>query len=201
MKVHDSSSNSLSLTEILKTRASRLVISIMPHPVRIIFFWSRRESTQSPDNRQTARRVYGVMQSVCDQNLQKIVNQVPMGFLVDARWLARKGLAPSAVRSYVKAGWLEELLTCVYRRPLPSGAQTVHWETLVLSLYQIMGVPVHIGGDTALAHDGIEYSVPLNGRGLVWLYAADFPNWIRQLPSNTRYRLRPNDLLRTRVLD
>ena len=134
------------------------------------------------------------MQSVYDHNLRKIVNQVPLGFLVDARWLARQGMAPSAVLSYVKDGWLEELVPGVYRRPLPSGAETVHWETLVLSLYQIMGYSIHLGGDTALAIRGIEYYVPLNGRTHVWCYGAKFPEWISNISSGTRLMLRPNDL-------
>ena len=114
--------------------------------------------------------------------------------MVDARWLARQGVGPSAVLAYVKDGWLEELVPGVYRRPLPSGAKTVHWETLALSFHQIMGYSIHLGADTALAIRGIRYNVPINRRTNVWCYGAKFPEWISYIPSGNPLILRPNDL-------
>lgn len=62
------------------------------------------------------------MDAARSQNLKKLLDAVPPGYLVDAAWLVSQGIAYESFRDYVKRGWLERITRGVFRRPLPSTA-------------------------------------------------------------------------------
>ena len=114
--------------------------------------------------------------------LGPLLDQVPPGFLVDARWLAANGVGAGAVRNYVDRGWLERLAWGVYRRPLPGGAAiqgVVPWKTALLSLQRIMKYDVHMGGLSALDLLSFascqQHSVHIYG---------DVPTWLDRVPTD-----------------
>jgi len=136
------------------------------------------------------------------QNLKKVLDAVPAGYLVDASWLTTHGIAYESFRDYVKRGWLERLARGVFRRPVLDGphAAAIDWKSAVLSLQHIMEYPVHVGGLTALSLQGYGHYVPLGRHSAVWLYGSKIPNWLAKLPLNTRLETRSTSLFNAALI-
>lgn len=136
----------------------------------------------------------GVMVAERAQNLKKVLDAVPSGYLVDAAWLTAHGIAYETFRDYVKRGWLERLTRGVFRRPSPgaSASDTIDWKICLLSVQHIMRYDVHVGGMTALAQQGHGHYLRLGGNAPVWVYGEAIPNWLTRLllsaPIETRSR-------------
>jgi hypothetical protein len=60
------------------------------------------------------------MDAARSQNLKKLLDAVPSGYLIDAAWLVSHGFAYESFRDYVKRGWLERITRGVFRRPIPN---------------------------------------------------------------------------------
>ena len=114
--------------------------------------------------------------------LGPLLDRVPPGFLVDARWLAANGMDSSSVRGYVDRGWLERLVRGVYRRPLRGGGagqRIVPWKTALLSLQWVMKYDVHMGGLSAI--DLLSFSsFPDHS---IHIYG-DAPAWLSRVPTD-----------------
>lgn len=114
--------------------------------------------------------------------LKYLVNQVPPGFLVDSRWLARSDVAKSSAHDYHRTGWLERIERGVYRRPsLNPGPRDIQdWKPAILSAQWIMDYDFHVGGSSALMLDGYGHYLPLGDRRDLYLYGA-VPSWLPKL--------------------
>jgi hypothetical protein len=116
------------------------------------------------------------MDAARSQNLKKLLDAVPTGYLVDAAWLVSQGIAYESFRDYVKRGWLDRITRGVFRRPLPSTpniptSNSIDWKTCILSTQHIMGHDLHVGGTTALGEQGHAHNVRLGESAPVWVYA------------------------------
>ncbi|MGX1101475.1 type IV toxin-antitoxin system AbiEi family antitoxin domain-containing protein [Amorphus sp. MBR-141] len=120
--------------------------------------------------------------------LKFLMEKVPPGFLVDTPWLKARGIDAKSIHDYVSRGRLERVIRGVYRRPLPDGVKVqpaVPWDSVLLSLQQVMNYDVHLGGVSALEQaDGAHYP-PLGGTPRVYLYG-NVPTWLKRLPSNAQ---------------
>ncbi|MEA5446778.1 type IV toxin-antitoxin system AbiEi family antitoxin domain-containing protein [Gammaproteobacteria bacterium AB-CW1] len=116
-------------------------------------------------------------------NLQRVLEAVPPGFLVDSAWLEANRIGRRSAYQYVRRGWLERLARGVFRRPLPGGRgpDRIDWRSCVLSMQHIMGYPVHVGAMSALALHGHRHYLPLGNESL-WLHGDVLPNWLSRLP-------------------
>lgn len=125
-------------------------------------------------------------------NLQRLLESVPPGFIVDSVWMEAKGIGRRSAYAYVKGGWLERLAHGVFRRPVPRArsSDSVDWQSCVLSLQHIMEYPVHVGGMTALALQGYRHYLPLGSNAPLWLYGAAIPNWLSKLSLDAPLELR-----------
>jgi hypothetical protein len=96
---------------------------------------------------------------------------------VTSRQLENRGISRQLAHRYVQSGWLKSLGYGYYLRIGDSLTQT----GAVASL-QNQGVPVHIGGRTALALRGLVHYLPL-GKEKLFLYGAprkSLPEWFLQ---------------------
>jgi Transcriptional regulator, AbiEi antitoxin, Type IV TA system/Transcriptional regulator, AbiEi antitoxin N-terminal domain len=139
------------------------------------------------------------MDAAKSQNLKKLLDAVPAGYLVDAAWLVSQGIAYESFRDYVKRGWLDRITRGVFRRPLPSTAATptsnsIDWKTCILSTQHIMGHDLHVGGTTALGEQGHTHYLRLGESAPVWIYGDSIPNWLAKLPTDAQIRTRPRSL-------
>ena len=136
------------------------------------------------------------------QNLKKILDAVPSGYLVDARWLTSHGIAYETFRDYVRRGWLERVHRGVFRRPTPnpSAPNTIDWKVCILSMQHIMRYEVHVGGTTALSQQGYDHYLRLGSNAPVSVYGETVPNWLRKLPLDALIETRKTTLFNERAL-
>ncbi len=122
-------------------------------------------------------------------HLNRLLQRLPPGLLVDTDWLQAQGLSHSRVHDYVKRGWLERLMPRVYRRPAAAGP--VRWELAVVSAQGLVENPFHVGGPTALDLLGLSHFLDLGRKARVWLYdpGRTAPGWLARLPLDVDVRL------------
>lgn len=116
--------------------------------------------------------------------INQLSHQLPEGLLVDAAWMERHGYSRALRSHYVSAGWLEQPAHRVYRR----GHAPLRWEHVVISLQTLLGLPLILGGRTALhLHGFSHYLAPQLGE--VHLYGAvALPTWVEKLPLEVAFR-------------
>ncbi len=136
------------------------------------------------------------MDTARSQNLKKVLDAVPAGYLVDAAWLVSQGIAYESFRDYVKRGWLERIVRGVFRRPVPNmqASNRIDWKTCILSMQHIMGHDLHVGSTTALGEQGHAHYLRLGESAPVWVYGDRVPNWLVKLPTDAPISIRPRSL-------
>jgi hypothetical protein len=97
------------------------------------------------------------------KKLQSVLNAVPNGYLVDAKWLTQHGIAYETFRDYVNRGWLTRVAQGVFKRPDGSSLNEgrIEWKACLLSMQHIVKQKLHIGGVSALAQQGYTHYLPL----------------------------------------
>lgn len=112
--------------------------------------------------------------------------ELPEGLLVDGNWLEQRGIASNLRAYYVKAGWLEQPVRGLYRRP----RGTLGWQQVVISLQTLLGRTLFIGGRTALELQGFAHYLAQDVRAIC-LHGPDKPPaWLGKLnlPQHFIYR-------------
>lgn len=127
--------------------------------------------------------------------LKQVLAGVPPGFYVDMPWLAEHGVSRQLAHKYAESGWLERVVTGLYRRPTPHSARpSAHdWMLPLLSAQRIMGYEIHVGGTTSLALAGHVHYLPL-GKQPAYLYSDKPPTWLKRLTLQSELRFRKKSL-------
>jgi hypothetical protein len=118
------------------------------------------------------------------EKLNWLERNLPEGRVVDAGWFERHGVSRQLRRKYVLNGWLLTPARGVYRRPTPSDKnEPLAWQELVISLNDLLNLPVSVGGRTALELEGFAHYLTASGPHEVHLYThEDLPGWVSHLP-------------------
>ncbi len=99
--------------------------------------------------------------------------------LVSSRWLRAHDYSNSLVARYVGSGWLVSPARGVYMR---AGGR-LQWDGVVRSLQVGEGLPLHVGGRSALALQGHEHYLRLGDAEAITLYGPQSPpGWLGKLP-------------------
>jgi len=107
---------------------------------------------------------------------------LPEGLLVGRNWLKQQGFQRPLVDYYLRSGALEAVARGVYRRPGPP----LKWQHVVYSL-QGLGFVVHVGGRSALDHQGLAHYLPM-GAETVHLYSqVKLPGWLHTVKANAEF--------------
>jgi len=126
-------------------------------------------------------------QSTSKSNPSKLARlhaELPPGLLASTSWLGARGYYRQLLDHYVSAGWLESPARGVYRRPGPA----LKWQQVVSSLQNVLGLPVHIGGLSALEIEGHVHFLPLGKSRAVHLYSSvPLPSWLGKLQLPDRF--------------
>lgn len=135
------------------------------------------------------------------QLLERLLEAVPEGFLVDTDWMTGNGFGRECLPVFLGGGWLEGLDSNVYRRPSEGNRPgVVGWKICLLSLQHVMGREVHIGGATALAMIAFADQKFLDPKVGKFAYSDSFPSWLERLPLDTSLETRARNLLDDPVL-
>lgn len=116
---------------------------------------------------------------------------------MDAKWLTGRGIARASIHDYVARGWLAPVARGVYRRPVAGEAaspEDLDWRLVVLSLQNLLGADLHVGGASALRLFGHEHYLALGGEPDVFLYGDGAPRWIVRVKADARFVLRRRTL-------
>ncbi len=87
--------------------------------------------------------------------LSRLQSELPAGLLATPDWLKARGYYRQLLSHYVGSGWLESPARGVYRRP----GSPLKWQQVVASLQNLLKLPVHVGGLTALEVQGYGHFV------------------------------------------
>lgn len=118
-----------------------------------------------------------------ERKLNQLEQALPEGLLVDAAWLQKRGYSTSLRSQYVSAGWLQQPMRRVYRRPRGS----LGWQQVVISLQTLLGYPLVVGGRTALELQGFAHYLT-HGTAAVHLYGRKPPpKWLYKLLLDVRF--------------
>ena len=118
-----------------------------------------------------------------ESKLNQLQQHVPEGLLVDSTWLNEHSYS-SALRShYVAAGWLEQPARRVYRRP----RGPLRWEQVVISLQTLLGLPLLVGGRTALDLQGFSHYLEREAKEVHLYGSKQPPNWLYELRLQARF--------------
>lgn len=125
--------------------------------------------------------------------LNSLLRLLPEGLLATADWLHKKGYSYQLLRKYAQRGWLTPLARGVYRRPGPE----LKWQHVVGSLQNLLELPVHVGGLTALEIQGKGHFLRLSGIQTVQLYSREpLPSWLSKLPLKEKFVTHREELFR-----
>lgn len=121
-------------------------------------------------------------------SLAKLHQVAPEGLVVTRKQLLQAGLTGAALDRYVKSGWLHVVGRGAYLRgPEHALARPLRWQQLAISL-QRAGLPVHVGGATALAMHGL-YEPDPESPVLDLFGKVRMPAWSTQARLRERVRL------------
>lgn len=132
------------------------------------------------------------MNGVNRQKLKTVLASVPLGALVDSKWLNRHQVADSLYHDYAQRGWLKRLAHGVYLRPSStySPDQPLSWQVVTASMSMIMEIPFHVGAMTALHLHGHSHYAQMSGEERVTLYAQKLPGWLSKIKVDARFETR-----------
>ncbi len=126
-----------------------------------------------------------------DSKINQLSHQLPEGLLVDAAWMERQGYSRSLRSHYVSAGWLGQPTHRVYRR----GNAPLGWEFVVISLQNLLGLPLIVGGRTALQVQGFSHYLTQQVREVHLYGAVPLPTWVEKLPLDVAFHHHNSDRL------
>src|SRR5690606_26534152 len=86
--------------------------------------------------------------------------KLPLGMVATKRWLQEQGLSLHYIDNSVRRGALVVVVPGVYHR----GEAHPNWQGVVASLQQMAKLPVHVGGLSALAANGVSHFVNKRGK-------------------------------------
>ena len=114
--------------------------------------------------------------------LSRLLKELPEGVAVPSTWLREREVSPQLVRKYVVSGWLTPLAHGAYARP----AAPVNWQGVVVGLQRFAGLPVHVGGLSAMNLQGMAHYLPLGGESRIHLWSHSkapvrLPSWVEAI--------------------
>lgn len=113
-----------------------------------------------------------------EDKLKSLLSAPPSSGVMTSAWLRSVGISSQLVSKYVRSGWLTSIGHGAYARD-PS---RIVWQHGLNALQIQLGLPVWLGGLSALAFQGLGHQLAM-GRERVWLQAQDaphLPKWFTQ---------------------
>lgn len=117
--------------------------------------------------------------------LPDLMSKWPKGTVVVQPWLRAQGVSRQLANAYRRSNWFRRVGPGAYVRP----GDRLDWTGGLYALQSLLGLPVHVGGKTALEMQGYGHFVPLGEGGPVYLFGergTRLPVWFFRYPWNVR---------------
>ena len=119
------------------------------------------------------------MASENGSKINRLLRIWPHGAVAVLRWLQQQGIYQQLVHAYEKSAWIRRIGQGAYVR----AGDTTHWTGGLYAMQAQMGLPVHVGGKTALEMQGYAHYLPLGKGAVVALFGTSgtrLPAWFQQ---------------------
>lgn len=128
--------------------------------------------------------------------LNQLQHVLPEGLPVNSDWLQNQGYSRQLIARYVQSGWLSSPARTVYRRESLLLNQNA-WEPAVISLQNLLKLPLTVGGRTALELHGLTHYLS-QVTSEVHLYGSEsLPTWLNKLPLKQRFVFHSTSLFKS----
>jgi hypothetical protein len=118
------------------------------------------------------------MASENGSKINRLLRIWPQGAVAVLRWLQQQGVYQQLVHAYEKSAWIRRIGQGAYVRV----GDTIHWTGGLYAMQAQLGLPVHVGGKTALEMQGYAHYLPLGKGEVVALFGTPGtrrPAWFR----------------------
>lgn len=110
--------------------------------------------------------------------LNRLLKSWPPNAIYTSSLLKSKGISRELVHYYQVAGWLEKIGNGAYKR----ASDTVEWTSGLAAIQNQSKLDIHLGGKSALQHQGFAHYMPLGEHYPLYLYGArahKLPVWFK----------------------
>ena len=119
------------------------------------------------------------MASSTSSKINQLLKIWPSGAVAVLPWLEKQGVYQQLVHEYEKTSWVSRVGRGAYAR----AGDKVEWTGGLYAIQEQMGLPIHVGGKTALQMQGYAHFLPM-GKGptvaLFGLPGVKLPMWFKQ---------------------
>lgn len=119
------------------------------------------------------------MASEAGSKINQLLKKWPPGAVAVLPWLEKQGAYQQLVHQYEKTSWLRRVGWGAYAR----AGDKVEWTGGLYAIQEQMGLPIHVGGKTALQMQGYAHFLPLGKGTTVSLFGlpnVKRPMWFKQ---------------------
>lgn len=128
--------------------------------------------------------------------LSELLQKWPSGTIAVQPWFDQQQIGRQLAEKYVKGGWVEKIGHGAYIR----FGETIEWQGGVYALQHELGLPIHVGGKTALELMGRTHFLPLGIKRSINLYNHGLhperylPGWFKKYFKNHIFNYTPTVL-------
>lgn len=133
------------------------------------------------------------MASEQSSKINQLLKKWPPGCVAVLPWLERQGVYQQLVHEYIKTSWLRRVGQGAYARE----GDKIDWTGGLYAMQEQIGLPIHVGGKTALQMLGYAHFLPLGKGQTVWLFGTPnvkLPAWFKEYPWEVTIRYTTNNL-------
>jgi hypothetical protein len=127
------------------------------------------------------------MPSENGSKINRLLRVWPRGTVAVSPWLTQQGVYQQLVHEYEKSAWISRIGQGAYARV----GDTVHWTGGLYAVQAQMGLPIHVGGKTALQMQGYAHYLPFGRDAAVSLFGTPgtrLPAWFQQYDWGVKVR-------------
>jgi hypothetical protein len=127
------------------------------------------------------------MSSESGSKINRLLRIWPHGTVAVLRWLETQGIYQQLVHEYGKSAWIRRIGQGAYIRV----GDTIQWTGGLYAIQAQMGLPIHVGGKTALQMQGYAHYLPLGKGTVVSLFGPPgirLPAWFQHYDWDVKLR-------------
>jgi hypothetical protein len=135
------------------------------------------------------------MASSTGSKINQLLKVWPSGTVAVLPWLEKQGVYQQLVHEYEKTSWVRRVGQGAYAK----GGDKVEWTGGLHAIQKQMGLPIHVGGKTALQMQGYAHFLPMGKGTTVSLFGPPdikLPTWFRQYRWGAKVRYTTTNLFR-----